>query len=62
MNDGLPDPNSLTIIDMASMIVNNISTQIDQQTGAIYTETLIWLQFNNIVWVRVPSKYLVPTT
>lgn len=59
MNDDLPDPDSPTVIDMASNIVN-CTTSIPNflHGGIMYNVPQIWLQYNNSIWIKVPLKYL----
>jgi hypothetical protein len=59
MNDELPDPNSPTVIDMASIIVN-CTTSIPNSAHGVVMRNVpkIWLQYNSSLWVAVPPKYL----
>ena len=59
MNDGLPDPNSPTIIPM-SLFVNNYTTSDIRglKKGITTNSAHIWLQYNNTVWVLVPQTCL----
>jgi hypothetical protein len=62
IKDGLPDPNSPTVFDMNSMIVNCTKTSINFVTGEVKANSpQIWLQYNNSVWIQVPSKYFQTT-
>lgn len=62
MDEALPDPNSPTVIDMNSTIVNCTTTLPDYlHGGVIVNSPQIWLQYNSSIWVQVPSQYLQTT-
>lgn len=62
MNEALPDPNSPTVFDVTSTIVNCTTTLPDYlHGGLIVNSPQIWLQYNSSIWIKVPSKYLQTT-
>ncbi|MBT0159790.1 hypothetical protein G4O51_07375 [Candidatus Bathyarchaeota archaeon A05DMB-2] len=62
MDEAFPDPNSPTVIDLASTIVNCTTTIADYVNGGVRVNTpQIWLQYDSNIWVQVPSKYLQTT-
>lgn len=63
MKDNLPEPNSPTIIDIESMIVNCTVDIPDYLHGGIIRNyPKIWLQYNSSIWISVPYKYLKTDT
>jgi len=59
----LPDPESPTVMDIASTIVNCTTTTVNlMKGGLIVNNPQIWLQYNSSVWVKVPQKYLQIST
>jgi hypothetical protein len=63
MNEALPDPNSPTVIDVTSTIVNCTTTVADYLNGGLRINSpQIWLQYNSSIWIQVPSKYLTTST
>jgi len=62
MNEALPDPNSPTVFNVTSTIVNCTTTLPDYlHGGLIVNSPQIWLQYNSSIWIKVPSKYLQTT-
>jgi len=60
MTDDLSDPNSPTVIDVVSMIVNCTMNVPDYLHGGVIRDVpQIWLKYNESVWVAVPLKYLM---
>lgn len=55
---GIPDPNSPTVEDMSSTIVNCTTTEPDYYNGGLFTGPQVWEQFNSTLWVDVPLQYL----
>jgi len=63
MNEALPDPNSPTVIDVTSTIVNCTTTVADYLNGGLRVNSpQIWLQYNSSIWIQVPLKYLTTST
>lgn len=63
INDTLPDPNSQTVFDLSSTIVNCTTTlPAFAQGGLRVNSPQIWLQYNSSIWVKVPSKYFQTST
>jgi hypothetical protein len=59
MNDCLPDPDSPTVIDIESIIVNCTMDIPDFLHGGILRDVPhIWLQYDNTTWVQVPMNIL----
>lgn len=58
MEAALPDPDTPTVIDIASTIVNCTTTVPNLMHGGRVTSPQIWLQYNSSIWVQVPLKYL----
>lgn len=59
MNEALPDPDSPTVIDIESMIVNCTMDVPDFLHGGILRDVPhIWLQYDNTTWVQVPMNIL----
>jgi len=62
MDEALPDPNSPTVFDVTSIIVNCTTTVPDYLHGGLDVNSPhIWLQYNSSIWIQVPSKYLQTT-
>jgi len=62
MDESLPDPNSPTVFDVTSTIVNCTTTVADYLNGGLRVNSpQIWLQYNSSIWIQVPSKYLQTT-
>jgi len=60
MTDELPDPDSPTVLDMSSIIVNCTMNVPDYLHGGIIRDVPhIWLKYNSSIWVAVPLKYLI---
>jgi hypothetical protein len=63
MNEALPNPNSPTVIDVTSTIVNCTTTVADYLHGGLHVNSpQIWLQYNSSIWIQVPLKYLTTCT
>jgi hypothetical protein len=59
MNDDLPDPDSPTVIDIESMIVNCTMNIPNFLHGGIMRDVpIIWLQYDNTTWIQVPMNIL----
>lgn len=59
MNDDLPDPDSPTVIDIESIIVNCTMDIPDYLHGGIMLDVpQIWLQYDNTTWIQVPMNTL----
>ncbi|WGM88801.1 MAG: hypothetical protein IAX21_09995 [Candidatus Bathyarchaeota archaeon] len=59
INESLPDPNSPTIVNIESILVNCTQNVLDYHNGGIiYDSPSIWLQYNESIWVSVPNNLL----
>ena len=59
INESLPDPNSPTVVDIESILVNCTQNVHDYHNGGIiYDSPNIWLQYNESIWVSVPNNLL----
>jgi hypothetical protein len=59
MNEALPDPDSPTVIDIESMIVNcTMDIPNFLHGGILHDVPHIWLQYDTTTWVQVPINRL----
>ena len=59
INENLPDPDSPTVVNIESILVNCTQNVHDYHIGGIiYDSPHIWLQYNQSIWVSVPSNML----